>query len=85
MNAPRVKPVSSLDLPHGCITANALRSLASTMDRLSAWHTSRGGHLTDMPCLKDISVQGETIIARVTVGNIVNYRLEYGAGSWEFR
>lgn len=75
--------MSRLDVPCGCIPANALRSLASVMDRMTAWHTSRGGQLADEPCLTRVEVVGDRVTAHVTVGRIVSYSLELHNGSWE--
>lgn len=75
---------ATLAVPEGCINANALRSLASTLDRLKAFHTSRGGQLTDEPCLREVIVDNGTIYARVLAGDAVVFRLKLVSAAWEF-
>jgi hypothetical protein len=76
--------VKSISFPAGCITANNLRALARAMDRLNAWHTSAGGQMPDVPCLKSVVVYADTIEAHVTVGQLVTFKLKLlHDGSWE--
>lgn len=73
-----------VDVPNGCITASALRTLANAMDRLAAFHHERGGPSPDSPCLTDVHMEEHTVVARVTSGARV-YRMHLVHGAWEFR
>lgn len=60
-----------LNLPFGCINSGSLRALADAIDRLDAWHRSRGGRSADRPCLRRIESNGEHIQAHVSTGPAV--------------
>lgn len=52
----------------GCVTTGALRALAEAIDRLEAWHISRGGSMSDHPCLRRIEASGYDVMAHVSTG-----------------
>lgn len=75
---------SMLTLPHGCINATSLRSLANALDRLAAFHVDRGGPAPDAPCLTEVHVEGRGVIAKISSGTR-NFKLLLVHGAWEFR
>lgn len=77
------REVNECKLPVGCVGAGALRTLANTMDRLSAYHVGRGGRAPDAPCLTTIWVEGDDVIARVKSGD-QSYRLRLLLSGWAF-
>lgn len=72
-----------LELPAKALDANALRTLATTMDRLAGFLEQSPGY-ADAPCLTDVIVEHGTVIARVVSGAL-RYKLELVRGAWEFR
>jgi len=73
-------------LPHKCITASSLHSLANALNRLHAWHKSHGGQSEDEPCLRTIEVDPDTneIRAVITSGKL-HWDLTYVNGEWHFK
>lgn len=72
-------------LPDNCITAHALRALANTLDRLAAFHVSRGGASPDDdPCITAVLVEDGKVIARIASGER-KFKLELTRGEWQFR
>lgn len=69
----------------GSITPTALRELAVTLERLAAWHASKGGTDVDAPCLRRIESSGPDVIAHVSTGPAVGgswLRLSMGPYGW---
>ncbi len=79
-----LRPPATLPLPHGCITAPALRALATALDRLYAFHRERGGSSPDTPCLTEVKVIGDEVTARVVSGER-HFNFLLVRGHWEFR
>lgn len=75
---------NDMKIPHGCITASALRTLASSLDRLAAFHRERGGPAPESPCLVEVRLDDDQVVARVSSNSHV-YRLVLIHGAWEFR
>lgn len=73
----------SVVVPLDCITASALRSLATTLDRIAAFHSSRGGACPDVPCLTTVIVEEKTVSARVKSGDKL-FLLRFENGAWHF-
>jgi hypothetical protein len=76
------------DLPHGCITPEILRTLATVMEKLHKWHQEMRGSPIDTPCLRRIESDGDNIVATVHVGPPVGGKKEkfilHPSGWWEF-
>lgn len=77
------RPAQRLEVPAGCITASALRSLALKLDQLAAFHRDRGGPAPDAPCLLEVLTEGEHVFARVRSDDRT-FKLELVAGTWVF-
>lgn len=73
----------SVVLPINCITASSLRLLASALDRIAAFHTSRGGQSPDAPCLTHVIVDEDIVCARVKSGDRTLV-LRFDHGVWTF-
>lgn len=73
---PTPKTPTPIEFPHGCITADALHSLADALERLEKWHNALYGRPSDSPCLRRIEADGDCVHAYVSVGPAVG-------GDWE--
>ena len=62
-------------LPHGCISAPALLTLASALKRLDDAHFEAGGKYPDAPCLRRIESADGRIVAHIASGPAIG-------GSW---
>jgi hypothetical protein len=75
----------NLLLPVGCITSSALHSLASALNRLSAWHRSHGGPRDQEPCLRHIKWDEKAKHPVATVySGLLYWDLVYRDGAWHF-
>lgn len=63
-------------LPHGCISAGTLRSLADALIRLERWHRALSGNGSDRPCLRRIESEGDVVKAYVSVGPSIGGHIE---------
>lgn len=79
-----MRPPQRLAVPAGCISASELRSLATKLDALAAFHRDRGGPAPDSPCLLEVLVDSGHVSARVRSGERT-FKLELVAGAWQFR
>ena len=73
-------PDAPTEIPHGCITASELRSLAIALDRLTAWHNGMGGPAPGAPCVRRVTAVARGVRAEVEAdGQRHTLALESGA------